>query len=106
MLVSLKLVVDFSSGSAHIQQCNRPFPRPTPPLLDSRIDSWESPHLSGTLRGLVASSKDGGAFSTGVRWQVAWCDAQRTLRLAITLHRPLWATESRGARGDLRGGQQ
>src|SRR5215208_493235 len=76
-------------GAVHTQQCNHPSPRPTPPLLNSRSDSSESPRLSGTLRGLVASSEDGGAFSTGVRWQVARSDAQRALRLAITLHRPL-----------------
>ena len=66
----------------------------TPTLLHSRIDPCEPHHPSGALLGLVASSVDGGVDSTRVREQVARCDAQRALRLAITLHRPLSAVGS------------
>ena len=38
MLVSLKLGADFRGG-VQTQQCNRQSQRPTPSLLDSRIDS-------------------------------------------------------------------
>jgi hypothetical protein len=66
MLVFLKLASDFSRWCAHAAM-QAPISVTHPPLLDSRIDSCESPHLSGTLRGLVASSKDGETFSTGFR---------------------------------------
>src|SRR5919112_1670624 len=59
------------------------------PTLRSRINCPQLQQFRRSLQGLVASSEDGGAFSTGVREQVARCDAERALRLAITLHRPL-----------------
>jgi hypothetical protein len=57
---------------------------PPPPHCYSRIDSCEPHHRSGALRGLVASSEDGGVHPTGVREQVARRCAERALRLAIS----------------------